>query len=43
MNQNKSQFNAAAIAEQFTNNCNQFDNLLSQNQNENLLAIKDKK
>ena len=40
MNQNQSQFNAAAIAQQFTNNCNQFYNLLSQNQNENLLAIK---
>ena len=42
MSQNQSQFNAAAIGEQFTNNCNQFDNLLSRNQNENLLVIQDK-
>ncbi|MGK7936359.1 MAG: GTPase [Xenococcaceae cyanobacterium] len=41
MNQTQSQFNAATIAEQFNNNCNKFYNLLSRNQNENLLKIKD--
>jgi small GTP-binding protein len=40
MNQHQSQFNAAAIGEQFQTTCNKFDNLLSQNQDEKLLAIK---
>ena len=40
MNQNQSQFNAATIGEQFQTTCNKFDNLLSKNQDENLLAIK---
>ncbi len=40
MNQNQSQFNAAAIGEQFQTTCNKFDNLLSKNQDEKLLAIK---
>ena len=42
MNQNHSQFNAAAIGEQFQTTCNKFDHLLSQNQDEKLLAIKQK-
>ena len=40
MNQNQSQFNAAAIGEQFKTTCNKFDRLLSQDQDEKLLAIK---
>ncbi|MDJ0742423.1 MAG: 50S ribosome-binding GTPase [Xenococcaceae cyanobacterium MO_167.B27] len=40
MNQNQSQFNAAAIGEQFKVTCNKLDNLISQNQDEKLLAIK---
>lgn len=40
MNQNPSQFNAAAIGEQFQTTCNRFDHLLSQNQDERLLDIK---
>ena len=42
MNQNQSQFNAAAIGEQFQTTCNKFDHLLSKNQDENLLAIRQK-
>ena len=42
MNQNYSQFNAAAIGEQFQTTCNKFDHLLSKNQDENLLAIQQK-
>ena len=42
MNQNHSQFNAAAIGEQFQTTCNKFDHLLSKNQDENLLAIRQK-
>ena len=38
MNQN--QFNAATIGKQFQTTCNRFDRLLSQNQDEKLLAIK---
>lgn len=40
MSQNQSQFNAAAIGEQFQTTCNKFDRLLSQNQDEQLSAIK---
>ncbi len=40
MNQNQSQFNAAAIGEHFKVTCNKLDNLISQNQDEKLLAIK---
>lgn len=40
MNQNHSQFNAAAIGEQFKTTCNKFDRLLSQDRDEKLLAIK---
>ena len=36
---NQSQFNAAAIGEQFQTTCNRFDRLLSQNQDEKLLEI----
>lgn len=42
MSQNQSQFNAATIGEQFQTTCNKFDRLLSQNQDENLSAIRQK-
>ena len=38
--QYQSQFNAAAIGEHFKVTCNKLDNLISQNQDEKLLAIK---
>lgn len=42
MSQSQSQFNAAAIGEQFQSACNKFDLLLSQTQDEKLLAIQQK-